>query len=142
MENNEHARDRETKPTDSPDTAPSDPDTAWPILLIERVSLIVLTAIVRGQAPAIILGAILLVCVIRMPPADLIDVVKSLSSKADILTISLGILSVLLVFGWYTHAKWVRRDTQKKFKAYNIDPSKLEHRYQRPSNRRRFSKRR
>ena len=71
---------------------------------------VVITSINKGQLPFVIVGAMVLILVSKVPPEEVVPLVKWTLEKLSTWHMAGYFLFVVTVFLWYFHAQRVRRE--------------------------------
>jgi hypothetical protein len=87
---------------------------------------IIITSMNKGQLPLLAFAGVIAVLVWRMPAADIPALIDRILTRLESGELLGWLLTLLLVIGWYTHARWLRREYAEEFERIGREKSRLQ----------------
>lgn len=82
--------------------------------MAQAIRDVFIASINKGQFPFAIVGAIVLVLVLRLPSEEIVPLLRWMVETLGAMYYLGYALFIVTVFGWYFHAQRIRRETTEK----------------------------
>ena len=99
-------------------TKPSGAPAAAKVGTAQAIRDVFIASINKGQFPFAIVGAIVLLLILRVPEAEIVPLLHWMVETVGSIYYVGYFLSVALVFSWYFHAQRIRREFATQFDAF------------------------
>lgn len=87
---------------------------------------VLIASINKGQFPLGIFGIIMIILVLKLPPADASQLLRNILSALKQGYLVGYVFAGILATGWLVHAKWQRRDIKKEMERITTMRNKLQ----------------
>lgn len=87
---------------------------------------IIVVSMNKGQLPILAFAGVIALLVWRMPATDIPPLIDRILTRLESGELVGWLLTLLLVIGWYSHARWLRREYAEEFERIGKEKSRLQ----------------
>lgn len=87
---------------------------------------ILIASMNKGQLPLLAFAGVIALMIWRMPEADITSLVDRMLTRLESGELLGWLFALLLVIGWYTHARWLRKEYADEFDRIGREKSRLQ----------------